>query len=412
LESYSDLKLFLPGFFKTIIDFFSKINETHVLTITVGISTFIFLRIMKKFYHRIPSPLLAVIIGIIVTIIFGFDKLGLAVVGHVPSGFPMPYIPQIDPGKIETLITGSLGIVLISYASGMLTDKSFASKNGYKIDANKDFIALGVANIFSGLSQGFVISGADSRTAVNDSSGGKTQLVSVFAAVSIAVVVLFFTQYFEFLPVTILSAIIISATLGMFNIEYLKKLYKVSRNEFILAMFTALSVITIGVLKAVILAIGITLIRLLAKSSKPHDEILGLVEGTNRYHDIKEYSESKEIPGILIYRFESSLLFYNADYFKSRIDEEISKRKANIKFLILDASSINKIDITASDTIDGLIDELSKEGIEFSITKIQREEHSILNKSGVLKKIGNENIFDSVHLAVDSCLKKEKAVSV
>lgn len=399
------------GFFKTIADFFSKLNETNILTVIVGISTFIFLRIMKKFFYRIPSPLLAVVIGIIVTIVFGFDKHGLAVVGHVPSGFPTPFIPHFELGKLEELLAGSIGIVLISYASGILTDKSFANRNGYKIDSNKDFIAFGVANIFSGLSQGFVISGADSRTAVNDSAGGKTQLVSVFAAISIAVVLLFFTHYFEFLPITILSAVIISASLGLFNIEYLKKLFKVSKNEFFLAMITALSVITIGVLKAVILAVGLTLVRLLAKSSKPHDEILGLVEGTNKYHDIKEYSEAKEIPGILIYRFESSLLFYNADYFKSRIDEEIGKRKDNVKHLIIDASSINKIDITASDTIENLIDEMSKKGINVSITKLQKEEDSFLKRSGVLNKVGNKNLFDSVHLAVESSLSKEKSVT-
>ena len=398
------------GFFKMMIDFLSKINETQILTLTIGLITFVFLRILKKYFSRIPAPLIAVVGGIIATLMFDLDGKGLAVVGHVPAGFPALFIPEVDSGKLEMLLTGSLGIVLISYCSGMLTNKSFASRNGYKIDANKDFIALGVANIFSGLSQGYVISGADSRTAVNNSSGGKTQLVSVVAAISVAFVVMFFTHYFEYLPITTLSAIIISATFGLFNIDYLRKLYRVSRNEYYLALFTALSVITIGVLHAVLLAVLITLIRLLAKSSKPHDEILGLDESTNRYHNLIECPDAKEIPGILIYRFESSLVFYNADYFKTRILEVLSQRKDNIKYLILDASSINHIDITASDTLEELTNELSKEGIEILFVKLMNEEHSMLERSGVLEKIGNNKLFDSIRLAVDYCNGKEKSV--
>ncbi|MBK8983665.1 MAG: sulfate permease [Ignavibacteria bacterium] len=408
LGKFFGFSLDSAGFFRMMIDFFSKINDTHILTFAVGISAFIFLRIFKKYFKRIPAPLIAVIISIIVVTVIGMENSGLKVVGHVPAGFPVITIPDVGLSELGILISHSFGIVLISYCSAMLTNKSFAVKNGYSIDANKDFIALGVANIFSGLSQGFVISGADSRTAVNDSSGGKTQLVSVIAALSIAVVIMFLTQYLEYLPVAVLSAIIISASIGLFNFEYLRKLYHVSRNEFFLAVITSLSVITIGVIPAVLIAVGLSLLRLLAKASKPHDHILGKVEGLNSYHDINEFKDAVKIPGIMIYRFEAPLLFFNADYFKKRVYEFIDNERREINFLILDASPLIRIDITAAEIFEDLIFELKADNIVFGIAKLNSNVNLILKRANITEKIGEDNIFESVHSAVEYYSNKLK----
>jgi len=389
------------GFFRMITEFFSKIGETHFLTFTIGFAAFVLLRIFKKIFNKIPAPLLAVIGGIAFISSMGLENSGVRFVGNVPAGFPDIVLPVFDLGILGTLVSHSLGIVLISYCSAMLTNKSFAVKNGYSIDSNKDFIALGAANIFSGLSQGFVVSGADSRTAVNDSSGGKTQLVSVIAALTITVVVIFFTQYLEFLPVTVLSAIIISASIGLFNFAYLKKLYLVSKNEFLLAVVTSLSVITIGVIPAVLIAVGLALLRLIAKTSKPNDMILGRVEGLNSYHDINEFKNASKIPGIMIYRFEAPILFFNADFFKKRVLEITDNEKEKIQYFILDASPVLRIDITSSDVIEDLIFELKARNVVFGIAKVNGEVNAILQKSGVKDKIGKENVFENVHSAVE-----------
>lgn len=401
LGKLNGYKIESGGFFKVVYEYFSNIDKTNIETFLIGIITFVFLRILKKYFNKIPAPLLAAIGGIAVVMIFGLSNAGVQIVGNVPSGFPTLIIPEVQFGELGTLISHSLGIVLISYCSGMLTDKSFAVKNNYKIDANKEFIALGAANIFSGLSQGFVISGADSRTAVNDSAGGKTQLVSVVAALSILLVVLFFTGYLTFLPVTTLSAIIISASIGLFNFDYLKKLFYVSRSEFILAVITSLSVITIGVIPGVLIALGLTFVRIIAKMSKPHGVILGKVEGYRNYMDISEYEDAVTYPGILVYRFEASLLFFNADYFREDVTAKI--KKEHVKCLVLDASSILRIDITAADILEDMINELSDKGVTTVITKMKPHVEQLLERSGVIKPEDKNKLFESVHSAVDYC---------
>jgi len=389
------------GFFKVVYEYFSNIEKTNMESILIGITTFVFLRVFKKYFNKIPAPLFAAIGGIAVVMIFGLANKGVQIVGEVPSGFPTIILPEVQFGELGALISHSLGIVLISYCSAMLTDKSFAIKNNYKIDANKEFIALGAANIFSGLSQGFVISGADSRTAVNDSAGGKTQLVSVVAALTILMVVLFLTGYLTFLPVSTLSAIIISAAIGLFNLKYLKKLYYVSRSEFVLAVITSLSVITIGVLPGVLIALGITLIRLIAKVSKPHGVILGKMDGYRNYMDISEYKDAQTFPGILVYRFEESLLFFNVDYFRNDVTSIIKKEK--IKYLVLDASAILRIDITAADILEDMMCELSEKGVTTVITKMKPHVEQLLERSGAIKPEDKKKLFESVHTAVDYC---------
>ncbi|HQY21837.1 MAG TPA: SulP family inorganic anion transporter [Ignavibacteria bacterium] len=389
------------GFFKVVYEYFSNIEKTNMESILIGITTFVFLRVFKKYFNKIPAPLFAAIGGIAVVMIFGLANKGVQIVGEVPSGFPTIILPEVQFGELGALISHSLGIVLISYCSAMLTDKSFAIKNNYKIDANKEFIALGAANIFSGLSQGFVISGADSRTAVNDSAGGKTQLVSVVAALTILMVVLFLTGYLTFLPVSTLSAIIISAAIGLFNLKYLKKLYYVSRSEFVLAVITSLSVITIGVLPGVLIALGITLIRLIAKVSKPHGVILGKMDGYRNYMDISEYKDAQTFPGILVYRFEESLLFFNVDYFRNDVTSIIKKEK--IKYLVLDASAILRIDITAADILEDMMCELSEKGVTTVFTKMKPHVEQLLERSGAIKPEDKKKLFESVHTAVDYC---------
>jgi len=298
------------GIFRMLYEFFSKIPDTHLITFAFGLTVFILLRVFKKFLPVLPAPFLFVAAGIIIVYVFDLGKSGMSLVGSIPSGFPSIGIPAFDLSETGDLFVKSLGIVLISYCSFMLTNKSFAAKNGYQINANQDLYALGFANISSGLSQGFVISGADSRTAVADNAGGKTQMTSIIASLIIIMVLLFFTETLKYLPVAILGAIVISASIGLFNFEYLKNLYLVSRPEFYLAVITSLCVLTIGVLPAVIFAVCLSLLVLLARASKPHDAILGRSVDKNTYIDILEDSGVKSIPGLLIYRFDAQLLFF------------------------------------------------------------------------------------------------------
>ncbi len=392
------------GIFRMLYEFFSKIPDTHLTTFAFGLTVFILLRVFKKFLPVLPAPFLFVAAGIIIVYVFDLGKSGMNLVGSIPSGFPSIGIPAFDLSETGDLFVKSLGIVLISYCSFMLTNKSFAAKNGYQINANQDLYALGFANISSGLSQGFVISGADSRTAVADNAGGKTQMTSIIASQIIVMVLLFFTETLKYLPVAILGAIVISASIGLFNFEYLKNLYLVSRPEFYLAVITSLCVLTIGVLPAVIFAVCLSLLVLLARASKPHDAILGR-SVNNAYIDIQEDSNVESIPGLLIYRFDAQLLFFNADYFRERINYHLNKSEDKIDCLIIDAESIVLTDITGADILSELISELNKRGLTVFIARAKFKFNSMIHKTGIDKKA---IVFKTVHEAADHYLETKK----
>jgi len=393
------------GIFRMLYEFFSKIPDTHLITFAFGLTVFILLRVFKKFLPVLPAPFLFVAAGIIIVYVFDLGKSGMSLVGSIPSGFPSIGIPAFDLSETGDLFVKSLGIVLISYCSFMLTNKSFAAKNGYQINANQDLYALGFANISSGLSQGFVISGADSRTAVADNAGGKTQMTSIIASLIIIMVLLFFTETLKYLPVAILGAIVISASIGLFNFEYLKNLYLVSRPEFYLAVITSLCVLTIGVLPAVIFAVCLSLLVLLARASKPHDAILGRSVDKNTYIDILEDSGVKSIPGLLIYRFDAQLLFFNADYFRERINHYINKSEDKIDCLIIDAETIVLTDITGAEILSELISGLNNRGITVFIARSKFKFNSMIYKTGIDKKA---KIFSTVHEAADHYLETIK----
>ena len=193
-------KLVSGGFFKQSVDFLSKLNQTHSVTLIVGVSTLLLLILLKKFAPRIPAPLVAVVGGICAVYFFGLESSGTALAGTVTAGLPSFGLAMFNFEELNLLTGAALSIVFISYCNAMLASKGFAVKNGYEIDANQDFIALGMANLFSGFSQGFAVSASASRTAVSDDAGGKTRLTSVMASLSLLVILLFFTYPLQWLP--------------------------------------------------------------------------------------------------------------------------------------------------------------------------------------------------------------------
>jgi MFS superfamily sulfate permease-like transporter len=240
-------------------------------------------------------------------------------------------------------------------------------KNRYEIDSNQEFIALGVADIGAGLLQGFAISGADSRTAVNDSVGGKSQVTGLVAAGLLILVLLVLTAPLALLPISVLSAVLINAAIGLFDLPSLIRLRRISRPEFRLSIITLLGVVTVGVLPGVLIAIGLALIQLLAKASRPHDAVLGRVQGTGGFHDIRSYPKAESFPGLIIYRFDASLVFFNADHFKSRVRSLVAEAKTEVRCFLLDAETMPMVDTSGAASLDEARVELAERGIVFAI---------------------------------------------
>jgi MFS superfamily sulfate permease-like transporter len=292
----------------------------------------------------------------------------------------------------------------VSFCSMMTTARGFAAKNGYAIDVNQDMIALGVSDLASAFNRGFVVSGADSRTAVADSAGGKTQVTSLVAAATMAAVLLFLTAPLAYLPTAALAAILVSSALGLFDVASLRRYYRVSRPEFWLSVVAMLGVMTVGVLPGVLIAVCLALLRLLRLASRPHDVVLGLVQEKDDVYSAVEEEGGRTIPGLIIYRFDSSLLFFNADYFKDRVRAIIRKANTKPKWFLFDVESVPVLDITGADALEELRAELAGLGIVLAIARAKGLFRVMLDRSGVAEKIGRQHIFPTVHAGAQAFL--------
>ena len=393
------------GFFRLVWQFVSKLGETHWPTLAVGATTLVLLLLLARVAPRVPGPLVAVALGIAGSAALGLARLGVKVLGHIPAGFPALTIPDVGAADWQPLAAGAIGLALISYNSAMVTAKSFAVKNHYDIDANREFIALGVANIGSGILQGFAVSGADSRTAVNDSMGGKSQVTGLVAAAGLALALLFLTGPLGWLPTAVLSAVLIKAALGLFDLRTLVSLRRASYREFRLCIITLLGVITVGVLPGVVVAVGVAIVQLLMRASHPHDAILGRIPGSNDYHDKENHPEAEAVPGLVIYRFDSSLVFFNADHFKARVRTVIKEARAPVRAFVLDAESMPYLDTTGAAILDQLGGDLAREGITLAIAAAKGPVRGLMDRTGLAGRFGPDRMFRTVPAAVEALRK-------
>jgi MFS superfamily sulfate permease-like transporter len=284
----------------------------------------------------------------------------------------------------------------------MVTARSFAARNHYDIDVDREFIALGACNVAASLSQGFAVTGADSRTAVADVTGGKTQVTGLVAAATIALVLLFFTGPLRYLPNSALGAVLISAGIGLFDWQALVRFYRIQEGEFLVCMAAMLGVVTLGALQGIALSIALAMLVLLIRSSRPADAVLGRVDRLQGFHDLGRHEGATVVPGLVLYRFTASLIFYNAPYFKRRVLSVVTANPA-ASWLVVDAGPIAHLDSTGADTLISLADDLAARRVKIAIGGALPQVRRMLERSGALERLGADAVFPSLRAAVEAC---------
>jgi len=390
------------GFFRTVWHTVSRLGETHSTTLILGASLLLLLLLLKRFLPRLPAPLIAAAIAGTLVYVLLLRTKGVSVVGAVPAGFQYPLVPQVDTSELWPLIGGACGIALVSFCSMMTTARGFAAKNGYRINVNQDMFALGVSDLASAFNRGFVVSGADSRTAVSDSAGGKTQVASLVASIVMAAVLLFLTKPLAYVPTAALAAILISSAVGLFDFTALRDYYQLSKPEFRHSVAATLGVMTLGVLPGVLIAVGLALLKLLRQASRPRDAVLGVVQRNGDAYCATEEEGAQIVPGLIIYRFESSLVFFNADYFSDRVRTLISAAETPPTHFLLDAEAVPFLDVSGAYVLNDLRAELAEQGIVLGVARARGLFLTMLERSRVAQKIGRANIFPSVHTGAKS----------
>jgi len=390
-----------------LVEFFSKLSETHMPTLAVGLATIVILRGVRRFFPKLPAPLLALLVAVALVKGLRLDLQGVATIGAVPAGLPGLRWTSVPPALLDDLLAGAVGLALVSFTSGMVTARSFAARNRYEIDVDREFIALGACNVVAGLSQGFAVTGADSRTAVSDFMGGKSQVTGLVAAATMALVLLFFTGPLQYLPVCGLGAVLISAALGLFDWKAMVRLRRIREGELVVCVSAMLGVVTLGALQGILVSVALSMLVLLIRSSRPADGVLGRVQGVPGFHNIARHESAATIPGLVLYRFNASVIFYNAAYFKRRV-LAVAAASPGVKWLVVDGAPIVYLDSTGADTIATVADELAATGVRLIISEAHARVQRMLERSGALEHLGKDSLFPTLRSAVEAYQEKVK----
>ncbi len=396
------IKLVSDHFFRQILELISRLDEAHLLTVAIGAVCMATLLIIRRVNRKLPGPLIVVAGAILASALLGWQAKGVAVVGAVPAGLPQLAVPDVTVSDMLALLPAALALTILIYADEILTSRVFASKHGQKVDANQEFVALGMANIGAGFLTGFPAALSASRTTVSDQMGGKSQWVGIIAAALTIIFLLFFTPLLAPLPTAALGAVIIVASLGLIDIAAFRFLRQVRPAEFWLAVVTAFGVLTVGVLAGILVAVVLSLITILYRISRPHDALLVDVDaaGGAVYRGGADKETAFTEPGLIVYRFDAPLVFANAAYFSERLEALIAHAGAELKCVILDAEAISDFDSTAAEALETLDTDLEQRGVELWIARANGPLRQLLQSTGLTARIGAENIYASVRAAV------------
>ncbi|TMM44081.1 SulP family inorganic anion transporter [Colwellia ponticola] len=380
------------------------ISQAHVPTLLMALFTVSVYFVMKRLKPTFPASMFAIALGAISVWFFNLGQFDVKTIGIVDGGLPLFQAPEFNVGIIRELVMPALNLAIVSFVSMMLTARSFAAKNSYDIDADKEFMALGMANFASALSQGFAVSGADSRTAVNDANGGKTQLVSIMAAIIIAIIAIFLTAPLEYIPSAALGVVLIIASVHLLDLKAVWRLRLKDRQAFYLTLVTLLAVLFIGVIPGITLAVLLGLFQFIRTVMRPTDNILGVdINGTVRSLDTSD--KAKAVDGIFIYRFNSPLTYFNSSFFKRRLLEQYARQKEDIDCVIIDAvPCFTHLDLSVMAMLADLDIIFRKRGVRLEIAGRKRQLLAWFAKAEI--KSGIEGIY--VHSDLYLALRKNQ----
>ena len=395
-------------FFGQINEFIGKLSLAHTPTLILGIAVLIFLFAFQRRFANAPIPLIAVLLSTAVVAIFNLGDRGVAIVGEIPAGLPQFAIPQISVGDLTSLVAAAVGISLVGYSDNVLTARAFANRNGYKIDANQELLALGVANLGNGLMQGFPVSSSGSRTVIGDSLSSKSQLYSLVAMVAVIIVLLFLRPLLASFPKAALGAIVIYAATKLIEVAEFIRLYRFRRSEFFLAMITTIAVLATDILVGVGIAVSLSVIELFYRVARPHDAVLGTVPDLAGLHDIEDWEGATTISGLVMYRYDAPLCFANAENFKQRVLEAIAAEPTPVAWLVLNMEANVEIDITAIDMLAELRAELAAKNTTFAMARVKQDLYLDLERAGFLKNFQAKHIYPTLHTAIAAFEQTQK----
>jgi SulP family sulfate permease len=380
----------------------TRVDQVQLPTAILAAVVLALLLLLRWRFPRAPGPLIVMVLAALAVVAFQLHDRGISVIGAIPHGVPSPALPHLAGLAPGPLLLAALGITVVGYSDNVVTARAFAARHGEAIDSDQEFLALGAANIAAGLSHGFPVSSSGSRTVLGDSLGSRTQLYSLVALATVILTVAFLEPVIAAFPIPALGAVVIYAATRLVDVAELRRLSRFRRSELLLSLATTAAVLAFDLIYGVVVAIALSILDLLRRISRPHDGILGYVPGLAGMHDIDDYPLSRQVPGLVVYRYDSPLFFANAENFKRRSLAAVDDAVTPVEWFLLNAEAVVELDLTGADALDDVRRTLHDRGIVFAMARVKHEVWELLDDIGFVDKVGAEMIFATLPTAVDA----------
>ena len=382
--------------------FDGKVNVTAFL---LGAGTLATIFLLKG-YRRLPAILIAVVGATVVAGVFDLSgRAGVAVLGSLPQGLPAFAIPWIDFADWGPVLLGGAAVALVSFADTSVLSRSYAARLGHPVNPKQEMVGLGAANLAAGFFQGFPISSSSSRTPVAEASGAKTQVTGIVGALGVAALLVAAPELLRHLPNPALAAVVIASAIGLIEVADLRRIYRVQRWEFWLSIVCFIGVAVLGVIPGIGVAIVIAVIEFLWDGWRPHSAVMGRADGVKGYHDITRYPDARQIPGLVLFRWDAPLFFANAELFQERVLDAVTSAPTPVRRLVIAAEPVTSVDVTAADALAELEEKLRAARIEMCFAELKDPVKDKLKRFGLFERFGEQAFFPTVGAAVDAYLE-------
>jgi len=377
-------------------------GQSNLVALLTGCTSLALILLLARSRPRWPGLLLVVLLATGVSAWFDLaDTAHLSVLGRLPQGLPHWQFPLVSWHDVLQLLPGAIMISLLSFTDTSVLSRALAQRGGYRVSQSQEMVALGLANIATGLAQGFAISSSASRTPVAEAAGAKTQVTGLVGALAIALLLVWGTGWLQSLPNAVLGAVVIAACLSFADVAGMRQMYRQRKVEFALSLTSFVGVALIGVIEGIFITLAMTMLVLLWNAWHPYFAVLARVDRTKGYHDITRHPEGRRVPGLVLFRWDAQLFFANGEIFQEQVQRAIATAPTPTRCLVVVADAITDIDITAADMLASLYLDLKQQGIELWFTGLKGQVKDRLKNYGTLDLIGHDIFAPTVGNAVN-----------
>jgi SulP family sulfate permease len=398
-------------FFERLWFLVTHLGGSHLVTVLVGAGSLLVLLGLERVSERLPAALVVLALSIGVAALLGLDARGVHVVGKVLAGLVPPRVPDVGLRDLLSLLPGACGIALVAFAEAIGPARMLAGHHGYEVDANRELVGLGTANMGAGLFQGFSIGCSLSKSAANDTAGARTEVSAILAAGLTLLVALFLTPLFRLLPEATLAAIVVVAVSGMMDVREVRRLYRMRRADFLGAMVALVGVLALDVLPGLLVAVGLSLFLTVYRASVPRLSELGRTPGTLAFSDLRHTPRPLTVPGMLILRPNEGIFFANATSLRDEIIERLRRVPRRPQVVLLDLEVTADLDVPGTDMLADLHDDLKQRGVTLLLARVMSPTRRMLDRTGVTAKVGDANLHAQVLDAVVEHLTHSTAMT-